>query len=350
MKRFITVVTLVALMAGFGFGVNRFIASRKTSAITHNTVVAPTSVKTNFTVPGTLFLAQQGHIYTLHDSVFTELPLPKGGWMQPAVASADSIFVINRSDAFSDLSQVSTNGKTVNQLTNNAGQGDIDTNHWVFWPRLGADGQTLFTSYDSPKSGYNVGLAIWSGSFDNPFATQWTSPAPYTGGDVEVAPLASGAIIYVHYAFDSDSKARATIVYQASADADPVDLTQQSDDCSEPSVSNANDYIAMVCSNGGQSTHLVVAPLQGATMGAPHTLVDNCTCASPTWAPDGSGLLYLAPHDASGHFQAWWIAGAETATPKPTQLMTNDLDFDATSPPLWIADPVKSPAPAAKTP
>jgi Tol biopolymer transport system component len=93
----------------------------------------------------------------------------------------------------------------------------------------------------------------------------------------------------------------------------------------------------MVCTNGTglQSTSLEVASLTGTTLGPPKTLLSNCLCSSPSWAPDGSGLTYLAPADKTGHFQLWWIAGAAGTAPKAPQQVTTGLDFDGTSTPAW---------------
>ncbi|MEA2637331.1 MAG: hypothetical protein QOE18_388, partial [Chloroflexota bacterium] len=67
MKRAVTIVTLLALMAGFGFGVNRLIASRKSKIPTEATVYIPTATRTSVVLPGTLYLAQNGELYRLSD-------------------------------------------------------------------------------------------------------------------------------------------------------------------------------------------------------------------------------------------------------------------------------------------
>ena len=84
--------------------------------------------------------------------------------------------------------------------------------------------------------------------------------------------------------------------------------------------------------------------------------------AQPTWAPDGSGIAFLAPGVAAGEFQLWWLpraayapipSPAPTPTPggphngpvpapspapavvvRPVQVTTNN-GFDATSPLAW---------------
>jgi Tol biopolymer transport system component len=78
-----------------------------------------------------------------------------------------------------------------------------------------------------------------------------------------------------------------------------------------------------------------VATLQGTTLGAPRVLAANCVCSAPAWSADGTGLAYYEPADASGHFQLWWIAGASGPIPAAPKQVTENLDFDATSPPAW---------------
>jgi hypothetical protein len=98
-------------------------------------------------------------------------------------------------------------------------------------------------------------------------------------------------------------------------------------------------------------------------------VVTNQIVAQPTWAPDGSGIAFLAPGAADGPFQLWWLPKAAYAPPKPSpvpvptptpggphngplptpspttpspapiirpiQVTTND-GFDATSPMAWL--------------
>jgi Tol biopolymer transport system component len=75
--------------------------------------------------------------------------------------------------------------------------------------------------------------------------------------------------------------------------------------------------------------------LSGGKLGTPKTLVNNCLCSAPVWAPDGSGLVYYNTADATGHFELWWIKGALGASPSAPLQVTTNLDFDALSPPSW---------------
>ncbi len=94
--------------------------------------------------------------------------------------------------------------------------------------------------------------------------------------------------------------------------------------------------LAMVCTQGGQASHLEVASFDGRTMGTPRVLAGGSLCAFPTWAPDGSGLVYLAP-DSNGDFTLWWIEGAAGTAPKGARQVLDGVALDATSRPAWAA-------------
>lgn len=341
MRRLLAVVALLALMGGFAFGVNRFLESRKAHISNDTSVSAPTAVRAAFVLPGTLFVAQHGDIYRLSDGYFADLHLPTTGmWMQPAViAGTIDIVAILRNDAFSDLYTMNGDGSNIVQLSHNKLPGDIQNNHWMFWPRVAADAKTLYLSYDAPKNSnsYEIAFAVWQGTLSGKPATkQITSPFSYTGGDVSAIPMSNGNLLYSKYEIAS-GQVFSRLAIQTKPLADPKYLTDSVSDCGQPALSPDELSVAMVCTGGTglQSTRLEVASLQGTTLGPMRTLVDNCLCASPAWAPDGSGLVYYAPADASGHFQLWWIAGAAGTSPAPARQATTNLDFDATSPPAW---------------
>jgi len=344
MRRALTTVVLLALMAAFGFGVNRFLASKRHAAQAQAAVAKPTQVKPAFILPGTLYLAQHGDIYRLHAGTFADLHLPnKGTWMQPAVVpGTTNIVAVLRTDAYSDLYLISSSGATLQQLTHNATSSrTIQLNHWVYWPAVAADGNTIYVSYDSPKTtdSYRIDFAVWKGVLNGVVtAHELTVPFQYTGGDVKATPMSSGNVLYAKYQI-SGVNVFSRIALQTKPLAFPVDLTAVTDDCGQPALSPDETLVAMLCEGGTglQSTRLEVAPLTGSVLGAPRVLVDNCLCAAPVWAPDGSGLVYDAPADASGHFQLWWIAGAAGVKPKAPRAVTDTLDLDALSPVAWIA-------------
>ncbi|MFN2581653.1 MAG: TolB family protein [Candidatus Dormibacteria bacterium] len=339
MRRALTVLIMLALMAAFAFGVNRFFASRQTRVAQAST---PTQVKPAVVLPGTLFLSANGNLYAMRNGTFTDLHMPsnKGAWIQPAIVPGTSnVVAVARTDAYSEVYLVSDSGQIIQQLSHNQTKSNtLQLNHWMFWPRVTSDG-TVYVSYDAPKStsSYEIELAIWKGSMTgNLAAKQQTDPFSYTGGDVEVVPLSNGNLLYAKYNLNGNN-IESRLAIQTKPLATPVYLTDPTDDCAQPALSPDGTMVAMICTNGTglQSTSVKIATLTGTKLGTPKTLVGGCLCASPSWAPDGSGLTYLAPADATGHFQLWWIAGAAGATPKAPVQVTSGLDFDATSPAAW---------------
>jgi hypothetical protein len=343
MRRALSVIVLLALMAGFGFGVNRLIASRKHKIPNEATVFIPTATRPKIVLPGTLYLAQNGDIYRLSDGFFTDLHLTKtaGSWMQPAyVPRSQDIVAVLRAAEYSDLYLLNSQGQIIRRLSNNANV-HLDTvyrNHWMFYPHIGADG-TIYFSYDQPKdsASYAVDFSVWSGTLSGKLAAkQLTNSNPFTGGDVNPTPLVSGGVLYSKYAIGSGN-AYSMIAIQAKPLARPIVLTTPAQDCGQPAASPDGTRIAMVCIGGTglQSTRLEVATLSNGKLSAPVTLVNNCLCSAPVWAPDGSGLVYYNTADATGHFELWWIKGALAATPSPPLQVTTNLDFDSLSPPSW---------------
>jgi hypothetical protein len=126
----------------------------------------------------------------------------------------------------------------------------------------------------------------------------------------------------------------------------------------------------MICTYGKQISHLVLGTWDGAKLGPLGGVITDQLVAQPIWAPDGSGIAYLAPGAPDGPFQLWFLpqlayhqptpspvpsslptpggpyTGALPATSpipspppvvvKPIQITTN-LGFDATSPMTWAA-------------
>jgi Tol biopolymer transport system component len=335
----VALITLV-LMAAFAFGVNRFLASRQAHVAQ---AASPEKVIPAIPLPGTMFLAAHGDLFRFDHGSFTELHMPSsvGTWLQPAIVpGSQNVVAVARQGAFADVYLLNSKGQVLRQLSHNATTSStIQLNHWMFWPRVDADGNTVYVSYDAPKSpqSYEIQFAIWQGTLNGDLAAhQWTGPFSYTGGDTQAVPLAGGGLLYAKYQIDGGD-VFSRIAVQTSSLRDPTYLTDPTSDCSEPAVSPDGTMLAMVCTGGTglQSTALEVAPLQGTSLGPIRTLVSNCLCSAPSWSPDGSGLAYLAPADATGHFQLWWVAGAAGDVPQAPKQVTSGLDFDATSPPAW---------------
>lgn len=340
MRRAGIVTALLVLMAGFGLSVNRYLAgTTRVDQLNDRAIRTPSEQRTNIDLPGTIYVAQRGRLFRLQDRVFSQLPTSQSGqWMQPAAANDGSRLVaVLREAQSSDLYLLSGDGAVTKQLTHHAAR-VVQDNHWVFWPKVSSDGTTLFASHDSPKNGFDVDLSVWSGPLNGKVLShRWSTPNPFTGGDAHPAPLPSGGVIYSQYAI-ADGKVFSKLILQRGMTAEPVGLTNPRDDCDQAAVSPDGTAVAMVCSQGKQTTRLVVGRLRGHVLDNLRVVAADCLCAAPAWSPDGHGIAYLAPADSAGHFQLWWVAGADAA-PQPAQRVTNNLDLDATSAPAWMTGP-----------
>ncbi|TMC48820.1 MAG: hypothetical protein E6J14_10220 [Chloroflexi bacterium] len=333
------VVALLALMAGFGLGVYHLFGLFRTE--TTKAAAAPSETRPLIALPGTLYLAQQGVIYRLRDGSFARFTRDARSWSQPALSPDDHLVAVARSSQSSDLYLLDGSGAVAGQITHNAGSGrDITTNHWAFYPHVGADGMRVYFAYDAPKDRqqtYRVDFAIWSDAVTGAAAQlrQLSTPNDYTGGDVSPIPLASGGLLYVRYGVDAQEHIVSRIV-RRSPNGLLTPLTTEAEDCSAPALSPDATTLAMVCSGSrSQTAKLEVATFDGVTLGQRRVLIGDQLCAVPAWSPDGRGLAYLAPATTGGRFQLWWLAGATTPAPPPRQQVTENLDFDATSAPAW---------------
>jgi hypothetical protein len=331
-----------------------------------------------FTLPGTLYLAQSGALYSLSAGRFHQLT-GEEGWMQPALYPDGSAMVaVKRGGFFSDVYLLSRLGQVTGKLTNNEAaprdRWDTGANAWSFYPRLSPDQRTLWMSYDGPKvagNGYfDVDMSVWAvpvgGSIRQ--GKLWTVSNSYTGGDIQPVPLAAGGIIYTKYSYDENANRVGQLWYTNSAGSNGRALTSQAAGCAQPSISPDGGTIAMICTFGKQVSFLTIAPWNGSRLGGLQVLIGDQMVAQPAWAPDGSGIAYLAPGAASGSFQLWFLpknaynppppppVPTPTPTPggphnrpfpsptpspvppppvvKPIQVTTN-LGFDATSPLAW---------------
>ena len=318
-------------------------------------------------LPGTLYIAQSGAIYSLAAGRFHQLT-PEAGWTMPSLSpDGTSIIAVKQMPFYSDVYVLNRFGTVVRKVTSNAApprlKYDPGFNHWSFYPRVSADGKTLWMAYDKPKFGYDVVLSIWAMPFTGTVAQGklWTNAADYTGGDVQPVPV-NGGIIYTKYDYGPNLILDGRLWFTNRAYSVGKALTSPGEDCRNPSVSPDGTQIAMICTYEKQVSYLTIASWNGSTLGPRKTIVSNQMVAQPTWAPDGSGVAYLAPGVAAGPFQLWWLpraayapqpTPAPTPTPggphngalptptappvvvvKPVQVTTNN-GFDATSPLAW---------------
>jgi Tol biopolymer transport system component len=294
----------------------------------------------------------------MQDGLFTELQKPSN-WSQPAIAPDGSRLVaVQRTELnYSDVYLLDPgSGQVTSQLTKNKNRFVVESNLWSFYPRFSADGGSIFYSSDRNKDfTYRVDLAIWQMSVAQPQnrPVLWTDPNPFTGGDVSPAPLKDGGLLYVKYNVDDQGQSYSQLWLTRRPRDVGKALTQPGESCAQPSVSPDQSQVAMICSVDKRSASLVVAPFDGQALGARRTLVSGELVSAPTWAPDGSGLIYLASAGSAavGNFQLWWLAlpapaptptadqagpsPTPTPAPKPRQVTTR-LDFDGLSPPVWV--------------
>ena len=359
-SRFLLGIVLVVVMLAAGPTTYLVLASKTSKvAAPPQKPTASTPRPQAYTLPGTIYIAQQGALYSLSVGRFHQLT-PEAGWTMPAlVPDGTHLLAIKTNGRYSDVYVLSRFGSVTKRVTNNAApprNRDTGANHWAFYPRLSPDGKTLWFAYDQPKYGYNVIMSVWamplSGTIKQ--GKLWTSANDYSGGDVQPIPVKTG-MIYTKYGYGPDTKLVGQLWFTNRARAAGKPLTSAGEDCRSPAVSPSGTQIAMICTYEKQVSYLVIALWNGSTLGARKAIISNQLVAQPIWAPDGSGIAYLAPGVPAGPFQLWFLpkaayapvptpsrspgaSPAESPSPvvpvKPIQVTTNN-GFDATSPLAW---------------
>ena len=330
------------------------------------------------TLPGTLYMAQSGALYSLSAGRFHQLT-PEAGWSMPAlVPDGSAILAVKNGSYWSDVYLLNRFGTPVRQVTTNQsryGMRDPSLNHWSFYPRLSPDGNTLWMTYDGLKCDgcYDVSPAIYSMPFGGTVrqARAWTDGGNYTGGDQQPVPVPQGGAIYTKYDFASnidanlDNKLVGMLWYTNRPNSVGRELTTPGEDCREPALSPDGTQIAMICTYEKQVSYLTIASWNGSSVGPRRTIISDQLVAQPTWAPDGSGIAFLAPGEPAGPFQLWFLPKAAYApppappppsptpggphngplpTPSPSPApppikaiqVTTNAGFDATSPMTWL--------------
>ena len=272
---------------------------------THTTAaVLITTRARRCSLPGTIYVSQEGSIYAISGSKVRKLALPSGGdWTQPRVLADGSLLVIRRFDEYSDLYHVTSTGHVMSQLTSDdqsTTNATLQLDHWILWPSVGPDGTDVYFATDAPKpapnKSYEVDFSLWSAPLGAPFSigdtgvaggTRWSVPDPYTGGDIEPVPLPSGGVLYSSYANTGKGTVVTVLGLQTSPNSPMQSLTTPQQDCGAPAVASDGVTVAMVCTNSGQSADLEVATLEGNTLGPLRVLAANCLCNSPSWSPSG---------------------------------------------------------------
>jgi hypothetical protein len=331
-----------------------------------------------FSLPGTIYLAQAGALYSFSAGRFHQLT-PEAGWTQPSLYPDGSrLLAVKRSPSFSDVYQLTTFGNVAAQLTNNAASPrnawDTGANDWSFYPRLSADARTLWMSYDGPKyvgaNYFDVDLAVWALPLGGTIrqGKAWTVANGYTGGDLQPVPV-SGGIMYTKFSYDENGNRVGQLWFTSRAGSPGRALTGTAAGCLQPSVSPDGGQVAMICTYQKQVSYLTIASWNGSSLGPLKTVVSDQLVAEPIWAPDGSGIAYLAPGGPAAPFQLWWLPRNAYAPPAPSPIpiptptpggphngplpspspkaapvapvikpiqITANLGFDATSPLAWL--------------
>jgi hypothetical protein len=330
--KFLLAVGLAILMAVTSFSSYVYLGSRQSKvAIAVQKPTASTPRAQAFTLPGTMYLAQSGALYSFSAGRFHQLT-GEVGWTQPAMYPDNShLLAVKRSGFFSDVYELSTYGGVVAQLTSNAASPrnswDTGANAWSFYPKLSGDQRTLWMSYDGPKivgaNYFDVDLAVWAvpvgGSIRQGRA--WTTANSYTGGDMQPIVVPTG-IIYAKYIYDENGNRTSQLWFTNRAGAFGKALTPASASCLQPTLSPGGNSIAMICTYQKQVSNLTIASWNGSSLGPLQTLVADQLVAQPTRAPDGTGIAYLAPGGPAAPFQLWWLPKNAYAPPPPSPIPT----------------------------
>ena len=325
-------VGLAILMMATSFSSYVFLTSRQSKiAAPPQKPTAATPRAQAFALPGTIYLAQAGALYSYSAGRFHQLT-PEAGWTQPALYPDGShLLAVKRSGFFSDVYALTPYGNVAAQLTNNAASPrnswDTGANDWSFFPRLSADQRTLWMSYDGPKivgaNYFDVDLAVWAMPLGGAIrqGRAWTVANSYSGGDLQPVPV-SGGIMYTKFSYDENGNRVGQLWFTNRAGAAGKALTSTGAACMQPSVSPDGHTVAMVCSYQKQASFLTIASWNGSSLGGLQTIVSDQLVAQPIWAPDGSGLAYLAPGGPAAPFQLWWLPRDAYAPPAPSPVPT----------------------------
>jgi hypothetical protein len=341
-SRALLAVGLAALMVVSSVGTYMYLGSRQTNLAAPDQV--PTTLSPSpgaFNLTGTLFLTQSGAIYSLSAGRFHPLT-SAAGWTQLALYPGSKLLAVKRSTLYSDVYVLDRFGRVLRKLTKNAAPPrnyDPSINHWSFYPRLSHNNKVLFMSYDKPKGGFDVPMSIWAVPLGKSISQGrlWSTSIDYTGGDVQPLPLRSGALIYTKFLYYNQKIVsqlwitnQPEVPYRCGAFCISVPpgpghgrpLTRPEEDCAQPSLSPNGKAIAMICTHETQVSYLTLASFNGSSLGPRHNLITNQLVAQPTWAPDSSGIAYMAPAVPGEGFQLWWLPNAAYAPPTPSPVPT----------------------------
>jgi Tol biopolymer transport system component len=331
-SKFLLAVGLAVVMVATSVSSYVYLGSRQSKvAAPVQKPTAATPRAQAFVLPGTIYLAQAGALYSFSAGRFHQLT-SEAGWMQPALYPDGShLVVVRRFASYSDVYAMTPYGAVTAQLTDNAASArnawDTGANDWSFYPRLSPDQRTLWMSYDGPKivgaNYFDVDLAVWALPLGASIrqGKAWTVANSYTGGDMQPVPV-SGGIMYTKFSYDQNGNRVGQLWFTNRAGAAGRALTDTSAGCLEPSISPDGNTVAMICTYQKQVSYLTIASWSGASLGPLQTVVKDQLVAEPIWAPDGSGIAYLAPGGPAAPFQLWWLPRNAYAPPAPSPIPT----------------------------
>jgi hypothetical protein len=379
-SRFLLAVGLAILMVVSGFTSYIYVGSRQSKVVAPpQNPIAVTPRAQSYTLPGTIYIAQAGALYSFSAGRFHQLT-PEAGWTQPALTPDGKLLLaVKRDPLYSDVFFLTRYGSVIGQLTTNAAPArsswDTGANAWSFYPRLSLDQKTLWMSFDGPKAAgngyFDVDMSVWAVPAGAAIrqGRSWTNPNNYSGGDMQPLPLPTGGIMYTKYSYDSDGDRVGQLWFTNRAGSNGTALTATAGDCAQPALSPDGHNIAMICTYKKQISYLTIGTWNGSSLGALRTVISDQLVAQPIWAPDGSGIAYLAPGGPAAPFQLWFLpknaydppAPSPIPTPTPTPggphngrlpsptpspapvapvvraiQVTTNLGFDATSPLAWL--------------
>src|SRR2546428_11214930 len=192
--RRIAAILFLPMMLAFGSGVYLYLGTMKSKVVKERAWL-PRVTKPRFVLPGTMFVAQEGRLFKLKAGSFTEIG-PPGDWSQPAMTPDHTkMIAVSRSGFYSDLYLLDLDGHIIKRLTKNDSK-IIDGNHWAFYPKVSPDGATLTYSFDGPKYGYQVDMAVLSMPLNGTQAQarRRTTPNDPPGRDVGPDPPPRGGL------------------------------------------------------------------------------------------------------------------------------------------------------------
>jgi Tol biopolymer transport system component len=375
-RRLLLAVVLTGLMVVSGAGSYLYLGAHQSKiALAPEKPTAATPRAQAVVLPGTLYLSQEGALYSLSTGKFHQLTA-EDGWTQPALSpDGTTLIAVRRTVWYADVYYLSRYGAILRHVVSNNVPGPHPASaayHWSFYPRMSPTGSTLWMSYDKPKFGYDVVMSIWNMPANGTIGQGhlWSNANDYSGGDIQPLPLRSGGVIYTKYSYYNQHlvgqlwlSTRPEVGYLTG-----TALTTPDQDCAEPALSPDGHYMAMICTYNKQISQLTIATWNGRKLGPLQTIIANQLVAEPAWAPDGSGIAYFAPGSPDGPFQLWWLPRAAYFPPAPIPVptppqvpggphngplpsptpvvipppppvrpiqLTTDLGFDATSPIAW---------------